>query len=200
MACVLSESMFKKVEDIFQIVINPELFELKFTKENLIKLDKIIESKNIQFTYKIYSDNRKMNVDTKYATNRRVWFSGNFLINLWGASSLELIDFDVIKRDALIPEKEQSSLFTNILKSCVKYAKELQLDNVTLRLQVNNIKLTDPQVSFLKLTHLMDTTDEVNHYLLMEYKAAYKCGFRLDDFTTRHRKPQHDFLLKKRIS
>ncbi|MCT4487125.1 helix-turn-helix domain-containing protein, partial [Levilactobacillus parabrevis] len=197
-ACSLSEAMFKAVNEVFFRIVNPELYKLRFTKENLLLLDNIIEPRKIKLSYDTYSDNRKMNVDTKYAMNRRVWFSGNFAIDIL-RSSLELIDFDLFKRDEQIPEKEQEVLFTSILKACVDYARKLQLDNVILRLQANNIKLTDPQITFERLHNRMNTRDKVNQYLFMGYKASYKCGFRLDDFTTRHRKSNYDFYLKKRV-
>ncbi|MBP5809972.1 hypothetical protein J8Y36_13350 [Lactiplantibacillus argentoratensis] len=195
----LSTTMGKRFEDVFIAVLNPELERLKFTKENLMLLDHLIESQGIKFTYSTYMDDYKMNISTKYGSKRRVEFFGNFLIDRWGEPSLKLIDFDLIKRGNLIPEKERKIWFMKILTVCVEYAKNVHLNSVMLRLQADNIWLTDPQVSFEKLLKRVNETEKINQYFLMGYATAYQLGFRFDDFTTRHREAHHDFWLKKQI-
>ncbi|MCG0733850.1 hypothetical protein IMAU60055_02994 [Lactiplantibacillus plantarum] len=114
----LSTTMGKKFEDVFIAVLKPELERLKFTKENLMLLDHLIESQGIKSTYSTYMDDHKMNISTKYGSKRRVEFFGNFLIDRWGEPSLKLIDFDLIKRGDLIPEKEKNMVYENINGMC----------------------------------------------------------------------------------
>lgn len=130
---------------------------------------------------------------------RRVSFSGNLLIDLSSVPKLVIVDFDLTKRDKHIPDSEVVSAFDKLLHAMVLFARNINLEEVELRLLADNVELNTPNISFSELSKRVTPDDEINSYLLMAYKEAYQQGFRLSYFATQYRTKWHDIFVKKRI-
>lgn len=209
---IISHSLNMSIDDIFRLKLNPKFL---FTEDNLKKFDSFNKHLNMNFFYDIYGYSNNMcpsafagqslNIHSDYFGQRRISFSGNFLI-LSRENLLFIRDFDLLKKDQTVSLEEMALSYEKILNAIISFAKYvLKLNKVKIRLGVYNVNLnninsnTSPE-KFNRLIVDYHQNERTYQYLSLSYTAAFKCGFRFSSSFLSHRCDFDDICLQKNIN
>ncbi|WKF84089.1 helix-turn-helix transcriptional regulator [Lacticaseibacillus pantheris] len=130
------------VDSLYDYVGDPMTFNPDpngFSPENLAVLDGYVSRIGIQFRYQVYSEQRKMNIETKYARCRRVSFSGNWMFDYYHQPRLTLINYDVDYSRIDVQVDEIKQLYTKIIQATISYARRMGIN--TIEHQIARVEL-----------------------------------------------------------
>lgn len=113
-----------------QLVFDPKDVRNGFSPENLNQLDRCLSAHGLQLRYQPYSWQCKMNVRSKYRTNWRVSFVGNWQFHDGIHSELVLINCDAQRNRKTATSLDVDNLFSAIIASAIDYAKCLKIKRV----------------------------------------------------------------------
>jgi transcriptional regulator with XRE-family HTH domain len=129
----IADALGVAVESLFDYVTDYTVYHPDpngFSPENLLVLDQCLADTGIQLHYQVYSEQRKMNIETKYAGCRRVSFSGNWMFDYYHEPRLTLVDYDVDYSRINVQVDEIEKFYANIIQATIDYAAQMQISTI----------------------------------------------------------------------
>jgi len=200
----IAQSLSVQTDSLFEMKINPRFL---FTKQNLNIINELNEHLKIKFNFLIYNNVENMNIGknlniyTNYSTQRRLYFSGNFAI-IPKDNELLLRDFDLIENRANISDDEKFNLYYGILNSMKYFGSHiLNVHKIKLHMGFVHINLQDcnTNTSPNVISTMLNDSNKESHNLIIYFRAAFLCGFRISPESIIYRNGFRDFWMQKNV-
>ncbi|MTV82200.1 hypothetical protein [Secundilactobacillus folii] len=98
--------------------------------DNLSVLDSAMKKLGVKLAYQVYSNNRSMNVWTKYEGNRKLFIDGNFKVFTNGLPEMVLNGFDVITYQGAVTVEEFANFYASSLSAVVTFAQKIGISKI----------------------------------------------------------------------
>ncbi|QVI37835.1 hypothetical protein KGS74_02320 [Lacticaseibacillus casei] len=171
----------------------------EFDSKKLDSLRKLAEEEKIKLKLSPYSQGNALNLEKKYASNRRVSFSGNFhTASKYSVRVLQIIDFDVDRRDSEVSLEERDKMVKQMACVVAKFAKLNQIGIILVRLMTPGIRI-NAAPTIASLQRQLNKSRLLDTYFLNDYRSFYSLGFRVNSKSVRNRFLNFDLTLEKKI-